>query len=208
MAESIPRLTIVIPCRVGEDAKVTFESLATQTFQDFKVVVIEDTDRKGANWARNQGFKQVDTELVLFSDNDINWKHNAVDKMISVLDKSSASYCYGRYKLGERTWGHQPWWPELLKHHNYISTMSVIRSKDFPGFDESITRLQDWDLWLTMLEQGKRGVYCNDLIFETKVRHGITFDEKLDMNTTYVEAERIVKKKHNLNEFTPKPPQR
>ena len=208
MAESIPRLTIVIPCRVGEDAKVTFESLATQTFQDFKVVVIEDTDHKGANWARNQGFKQVDTELVLFSDNDISWKHNAVDKMIRVLDKSSASYCYGRYKLGDRVWGHQPWWPELLKHHNYISTMSVMRSKDFPGFDESITRLQDWDLWLTMLEQGKRGVYCNDLIFETKVRHGITFDEKLDMNTTYVEAERIVKKKHNLNEFTPQPPRR
>lgn len=202
-----PKLTIVIPMRAGGNTDITLNSLKLQTFKDFKMIVVEDINSKGASWARNEGFKQVDTEYVLFSDDDIDWKPNALAKMVKILDKfPKASYVYGRYKLGDNIWCHQPWWPDLLRHHNYISTMSIIRSKDFPGFDESLTRLQDWDLWLTMLEQGKRGIYCEDLIFETKIKPGITFDKNLDTDTSYVEAERIVKKKHNINEFNSNKP--
>jgi hypothetical protein len=72
--------------------------------------------------------------------------------------------------------------------------MSLIRSADFPGFDESLHRLQDWDLYLTLLAQGKRGVYCNDIIFTTKVRDGITHNGPVDI----LEAERRIKEKHDL----------
>lgn len=206
--ENRVRLTIVIPCRVNEEPTVTFNSLELQTFKDFKIIVVKDIEGKGASWARNEGFKQVDTEFVLFSDNDIEWKSNALAKMIKMLDKfPKVSYSYGRYMMKGVVWCHQPWWPELLKHHNYISTMSVWRSKDFPGFDESLKRLQDWDVYLTALGQGKRGIYCEELIFETKIRPGITFDENLDTEKSYVEAEQIVKKKHHLNEFIKDPRQ-
>ena len=41
----------------------------------------------------------------------------------------------------------------------YIHTMSLIKKEDYPetGWDESIAKLQDWDLWLTMSEQNKKG---------------------------------------------------
>lgn len=198
------RLTIVIPCRAAEEATITLDSLEKQTYQNFKIVVVKDVEGKGAPWARNEGFKKVDTEFVLFSDNDIEWKPNAIEKMIKVLDKfSKPSFVYGRYKLGANVWCHQPWWPELLKRHNYISTMSIWRTKDFPGFDESLIRLQDWDVYLTAMEQGKRGIYCEDLIFETKIKPGITFDKDLNTDKSYVEAERIVKQKHGISEFAP-----
>lgn len=200
MDQSI-RITVVIPCRETETSEITLDFLSRQIYRGFKTVVIKDKG-KGANWARNEGFKQADTEFVLFSDNDIEWKPNALEKMITILDKfSKPAYAYGRYDLGGRIWSHQPWWPDLLRDHNYISTMSLWRTKEFPGFDESLLRLQDWDVYLTALEQGKRGIYCEELIFSTKIRPGITFDNALNPGTTYMEAERIVKKKHGLSEF-------
>ncbi len=183
---------------MSEDADITLDSLEKQTFQGFRVLVVKDQGN-GANWARNEGFKKVDTEFVLFSDNDIDWKPNALEKMLRVLRMTKASYSYGRFYVEQTLWGHEPWNPLLLKHHNYISTMSLWRTKDFPGFDESIQRLQDWDVYLTALEQGKRGVYCNDLIFTTKVRKGITHG-----GPDLVKSERIVRLKHGLDllEFT------
>lgn len=195
MAERIPELTIVIPCRETENAETTLLSLSRQSYQDFETIVVPDQG-KGSNWARNEGFKSVKSEYVLFSDNDINWKSNALETMMEVLKATpKASYCYGRYRINNQIWCHKAWDPVELKRENYISTMSIIRSKDFPGFDENIKRLQDWDLWLTMLEQGKRGVYCEDLIFETLEKPGISHDNK---EITYLDAILTVRKKHNL----------
>lgn len=173
------KITVVIPHRQNtEDASTTLNSLQTQSFQDFKTVVVPD-QFKGANWARNEGFKKCDTEFVLFSDNDIEWKNNALEVMYETLRRfKSAAYSYGRFKVDEQIWGHQVFDPVLLLTANYVSTMSLIRSEDFRlsgGFDESLKGFQDWDLWLGLLiNHQKRGVYCNELIFTTKVRKGIS----------------------------------
>lgn len=201
MVQRIPELTIIIPTRktayeFWEDLNnPTMISLGQQTYKDYEIHLIPDQG-KGANFARNEGFKNVKSEFVLFCDDDINWKPTALETMMRVLKKyPKASYVYGRYKLGNAIWSHQPWDPLMLKRENYISTMSIIRTKDLPNppFDESIKRLQDYDLWLTMLDNGKRGIYCEDLIFETEFKPGISHE---GMN--YVDAMIIVKRKHNL----------
>lgn len=196
MGRNIPKVTIVIPHRMTENPDVTINSLAKGTFQDYKIVVVPDQG-KGAQWARNEGFKQVDTEFVLFSDNDIEWKTHALETLVSVLERTpKASYSYGRYKLGDVIWGHEAWDSARLKFGNYVTTMSLVRTKDLPNppFDEKINRLQDWDLWLTMLEQGKRGVYVEDLIFTTPLKDGISHN-----GMDYLDAMLIVKKKHNID---------
>lgn len=197
MGTSIPEITVVIPHRLTDDCKITLDSLAKQTFTDFQIVTCPDMG-KGANYARNAGYrnKQIDTEFTLFSDNDINWRPTALQTMLTTLKKyPKASYCYGRYKLGKDIWSHQAWDARLLKQRNYISTMSLVRTKDLPNspFDESIKRLQDWDLWLTMLENGKRGIYCEDLIFETEFKPGIS-----EGGQNYIDSVMIIKKKHGL----------
>lgn len=199
----LPEITIIIPHRETEGCKITLDSLAEQTFQDFWTITMPDKG-KGANWARNEGFKYVNTEFVLFSDNDIEWKSHALETLLRVLKMTpKASYSYGRYRINDQIWSHQAWDPYMLRAENYISTMSLIRTKDFPGFDENIRRLQDWDLWLTMLGQGKRGVYCEDLIFETKERPGITHDANGGIEGTsgvnYLDAILTVRKKHGLD---------
>jgi glycosyltransferase involved in cell wall biosynthesis len=199
MGRSLPEITIVIPHRRNEDALTTMISLASQTLKDFETIVVSDKG-KGANWARNQGFKKVKTEFVLFSDNDIQWKSNALNKLLTVLKAHpKASYSYGRYKKGNGVYCHRPWDANFLTTvENYISTMSLVRTKDLPNppFDESIKRLQDYDLWLNMwLNYGRRGVYVDDLIFETPNVVGIT-DTSFD---NYNEATKVLNKKYNLN---------
>lgn len=199
MDKNIPKLTVVIPHRMTENADVTINSLAKGTFQDYKIVVVPDQG-KGAQWARNEGFKQVDTELVLFSDNDIQWQTEALQTLVGVLERTpKASYSYGRYYLGKDLWSHEAWNPHLLKQHNYISTMSVIRTADLrllgdKPWDEKIHRLQDWDLFLNLLiNHNKRGVYVEDLIFTTPLKEGISHGGQ-----NYLDSILIVKKKYDL----------
>ena len=61
-----------------------------------------------------------------------------------------------------------------LRKTNYISTMSVIKTRElikyagaFP-FDEKLSRLQDWDLWLTLLNEGCTGVHVPEILFNTQ----------------------------------------
>ena len=158
-------------------------------------MIVPDENR-GANYARNRGFKQCDTEFVLFADDDIFFKPNALEVMLETLRHfPRASYAYGRFKLGNNIWSHQMFDPVLLCCANYISTMSLIRSEDFRlsgGFDESLKGYQDWDLFLNLLiNHKKRGAYCNDLIFTTEPREGISTNRTM-------ECARIINDKYKL----------
>ena len=191
-------ITVVIPCRHGTYPTTTLYHLSRQTIdqEDFKVIIIDD-ENKGACWARNKGFTYVDTEFVLFSDDDIEWKTFALQLMRDWLNEiEEASYCYGAYRMNGGIYCNREFDPKALRRNNYISTMSLIRTRDFPGFDESLLRLQDWDLWLTMLESNKIGVYCESIIYETYLNpNGISGCNSV---INYKEAEEIVLKKHNL----------
>jgi glycosyltransferase involved in cell wall biosynthesis len=175
---------------MNETAEATLLTLP----KEIKTIVVPDRG-KGANWARNEGFKQVKTEFVLFSDNDINWHEGAVECLLETLiSHPEASYAYGAYEMGGSRQCDMEFNADVLKLGNYISTMSLVRSADFPGFDEKIQRLQDWDLWLTMLEQGKTGIYCGRVIFDTPLKDGITQNGKM----SWEDAFKIVKEKHFL----------
>jgi glycosyltransferase involved in cell wall biosynthesis len=203
----IPRLTVVIPTRCAKnggdwaDGNVSVKTLRSQTFTNFAWLVVHDPSGKGASWARNAGFALVKTELVLFSDDDIAWEPWALESMVAALDAHpEAAYSYGAYRTNWRhgeeiyTVGDVEFDARLLRRRNYISTMSVIRSRDFPGFDESLKRYQDWDLWLTMLARGKVGVYCGKVTFETRTAPGgVTFG-----SVPTREARRTIEVKHGL----------
>lgn len=187
-------ITVVIPCRESENPYTTLRSLAQQTMPLTSVVVVYD-EGKGANWARNRGFGMAQTPYVLFSDNDIDWQPDALKDLHTALEKHpQASYAYGGYTIDGTPHSFREFSPYALRTNNYISTMSLIRSADFPGFDESLQRLQDWDLWLTMLERDKVGVYCGRKIFTTRKRPGITHGGGI----SWEDARGIVARKHGL----------
>jgi glycosyltransferase involved in cell wall biosynthesis len=191
-------LTIVIPNKEGENPMITLESLYKQEFNDFDVIIVNDQN-ENANIARNYGFSLVKTNYVLFCDNDIEWMPEAIGIMYQQLEKHpDISYAYGPYIYKDNAsipiQCCDQWDASKLRRNNYISTMSMIRSDHFPGFDPAIRRFQDWDLWLTMLEQGHYGKNINRLAFCTYMRTGITYGGQIDID----EALRAVMEKHKL----------
>jgi len=121
----------------------------------------------GAPAARNTGFSYATGEYLLFLDADIICRPDMVQKMVETLEEdASASIAYSNFYFGKKKMPAQVFDVSALKKRNYISTMSLIRRKDFPGFDATLSRFQDWDLWLTMTEKEKRGVWIDAYLFQ------------------------------------------
>ena len=187
-------VNIVIPVREGGNPETALRSLATQTFTDFDVIVSWDK-QNNANSARNRGKRLSNAPFLLFSDDDIKWEPGALELLMRTLEQHpEAAYAYGAYAMGNWIQCNRPFSAARLRQTNFISTMSLIRRGCFPGFDEAIPRLQDWDLWLTMLARGHRGVYCGEQIFTTEKGDGISYGD----GVSHAEAVRIVKEKHQL----------
>ena len=79
---------------------------------------------------------------------------------------------------------------ELLRR-NYISTMSLVRSEVFCGFDEGVSRLQDWDLWLTLLQRSVEGLYVPGVLF-----HAYYLDQGITTGESLSEAALTIRRKH------------
>lgn len=198
------QLQIIIPVREGGDAYTTISSLGRQTFTDFDIVVSQD-QWGNANRARNEGLKlAAPSKYVLFSDDDIDWEPDGIRMLVDALERDSkldysyglsTGYAYGSYEMGGKIYCTEPFSFDRLRRRNLASTMSVINRGIFTGFDESIGRLQDYDLWLTMAARQQVGVYCGSLVFRTAVRKdGITYGGKV----SYEEAFQELRRKHGI----------
>jgi GT2 family glycosyltransferase len=191
-----PVIAAIIPNRMNETPARTLQSLAAQDGTDWVGVVVYDQGR-GAAWARNRGFDLARADLVLFSDNDVIWRPGALRRLFNCLQQHpQAAYSYGPF-----IWDGKPRRPGRfdgmrLRRGNYISTMALVRAAAFPRFDESLPRLQDWDLWLTMLARGHRGVCTGGPpLFETSSRPG----DISKSGATRPHVARMIKK-HELRE--------
>ena len=132
----------------------------------FSVQIVRQ-ENAGAAAARNAGFSYAKGEYVLFLDDDILCRPDMLKKMVSALEKDlGASFVYSNFYFGKKKMPAQVFNVQALRQCNYISTMSLIRTKDFPGFDPVLLRFQDWDLWLTMVEKGSRGVWIDAYLFQ------------------------------------------
>ena len=124
---------------------------------------------QGAPAARNAGWRLAKGEYLFFCDADAQLRSNCLELLLKGLsDNPRASYAYPSFFWGRKLFKLESFSAERLRQAPFIHTMALIRAQDFPaaGWDESIKKLQDWDLWLTMLAQNKTGVYVDEILFE------------------------------------------
>ena len=208
-------ISVIVPAfNCGDHLIKTLMSLEGQSFKDFEVIIVDDgstdntqklldqylrlvppflikrviQEHRGANVARNEGFKQSKGEYVLFLDADKILKTPALENFLKALLKHpKAAYVYSRFmRDGVANESHE-FDAELLRKHNYIDCCSLIRRGKFPFFDPRLKRMQDWDLWLTMLERGDTGVLLKETLFDTVTRSGdITSTEDLDAAAKFI----------------------
>ncbi len=173
----------------------------------------------GPNVARNRGFHASTGDLLLFCDADVIASERMLEQMEKKLNENpQASYAYSRFRYGWKKFGSYSLSARRLRRRNFIHTTSLIRREHFPGFDPTIKRFQDWDVWLTMLASGHTGVFVPELLFRvatsnarlsiSKWRPSIFFSIPWRLIgwtpssvRYYEEARKIVAKKHGLHRF-------
>ncbi len=185
-------VSVVIPTfQHAETLSACLDSVLDQTYPNIQIIVVNDgstdntaqvleayadrvtiinQENRGSNPARNRGLQEATGEFVIFCDADVRMKPEMIEVMMLALeDHPEASYAYSAFRFGWKRFGGLEFSADRLRERNFIHTSSLVRRADFPGFDESIKRLQDWDVWLTMLEAGKMGVLVPDELFTVTV---------------------------------------
>jgi glycosyltransferase involved in cell wall biosynthesis len=188
-------ISIIIPVyNHAKELDSCLNSIKNQTYKNYEVVVVDDASRdgvkkiihkyrskfgisfnfyensenKGAPFTRNRGFRKSKGEYVLFCDADLILRPNMLEEMYSKLkEKPEASYVYSSFFWGKKKFKLFDFDAEKLRQMPYIHSSSLIRREHFPksGWDERIKRLQDWDLWLTMLNEKHAGVWIDQTLF-------------------------------------------
>jgi len=215
----------------------TLASINAQTYRDFEVIIINDGSsdgverlvgnylhkikpenpylflnqtNHGAPAARNRGFKESKGAYLFFCDADAILHPQALEMLLWTLEaNSSVSYAYSSFLWGKKLFKLGEFDADKLRRMPYIHTMSLIRRADYTptGWDESIKKLQDWDLWLTMLEQGKVGIFVPQVLFTVTPGGTISswlpsfaykFLPFLNSVKKYKRAVAIIKQKHGL----------
>lgn len=200
----LPLISIIIPVyNRQKELMLSLKSIQKQTYRPLEVIIVDDGSTQkvkseestiqnilgeisftlieqknsGAPAARNNGFRHSKGEFVLFWDADIIGVPEMIEKMYQeLLSHPEASYCYSNYTHINKKIRSRVFDAAALQKINYITTMSLLRREDFLGFDESLQRFQDWDLWLTLLEQGKQGTWIDEYLYASvATTNGISF---------------------------------
>ncbi len=130
-------------------------------------------EHRGAAAARNYGFKQSSGQFVIFWDADLIAEKIFLEKLLNALRQNpTAAFAYCSFNFGWKKFPAGKFNAEKLKNFNYIPMASLIRREEFLGFDENLGKFQDWDLWLSILEKGKEGIWVPEFLFKAKTRRG------------------------------------
>ena len=224
-------ISVIIPAyNAAKTIQACLDSVFNQTYKDIEVIVVNDgstddlvlaltncshkltlfdQENKGAPAARNFGFKFSKGEYVLFLDADIIMKPEMLSEMLAALEKEkSVAFAYSSFRWGWKKFKLWPFDVEKLKKMPFIHTSSLIRREVFPGFDESLKKFQDWDLFLTIAEKGGKGAYIPKVLFTVKSKGTMSswlpsfiykLPLKLKSKEKYLEWMNIVKKKHGIS---------
>lgn len=147
----------------------TIDFISTQ-YPDVRVH--RQNSNKGPSAARNAGIRIARGEFIAFLDSDDIWLPNKLEIQLNAVNKSdnwgicstqrfkfraNQAVIYPKVKTENKKIiivDHL----QLLKH-NYVFTSSVIVNRsaliESNGFDETLKRAEDWDLWLRISKKWK-----------------------------------------------------
>lgn len=199
------------PVILNEVKDLTQSEILRSAQNDVQLIRFEKN--RGAPAARNEGFRRSKGEYLIFLDADAVLRPDALERMVQALETHpEADFAYPSFRFGWKTFKGRSFDEKALHESNYIHTSALIRRDAFPGFDESLKKFQDWDLFLTMAERGSRGVWIDEVLFSLKA-HGTmsnwlpSFAYRIPWpvlgwtpNTIkkYRAAEHVIREKHGL----------
>ncbi|USN52049.1 MAG: glycosyltransferase family 2 protein [Candidatus Nomurabacteria bacterium] len=234
-----PKVSIVIPVlEHREELRACLASLDQQTEKAIEVIVIDDgsidriqqedldgfafaaklirfEENRGAPFARNTGLDSANGEYIVFLDADAHLPTDALEVLIKALvDHPEASFAYPNFRFGKKAFRGRPFDADALREKNYIHTSVLLRKNEAIRFDESLKKFQDWDYFLQLAQQGKKGIWVDRelMVFEERKAAGMSrwlpsfsYDipwQAIGWTPTfiawYLKADDIIRTKHDL----------
>jgi glycosyltransferase involved in cell wall biosynthesis len=166
-------------------------------FPDIKLLSTGDTN-KGAPYARNLGAKEATGDYLLFLDADMRIYPGTLRAWAEAFDEHpECDFVYAGYKfINVSAFPSEEFDPYFLKINNYIDGNFPMKREIFPQWDESLKSLQDWDMWLTIVEKGHKGHFIPRKYFFEK-EYPKPGSISAMGSEHYLERREIVMKKHN-----------
>lgn len=182
------------------EARSIIKSGMSGASQEYQVHAIP---HGGACKARNEGFKHSKGDICVFWDSDCYIEPHAARAWMEMFEKyPEHGFFYSGYTFvnEQGSLDSVPFDPFLLRIRNYISTCFPFRRALFPGWDESLESLQDWDFWLSIVEKGATGKFMLGYAFSTEYPTVNSISGKGCTNQEWLNRVDAVKRKHNLPE--------
>lgn len=181
-------ISIIIPTyQHGLALQSCLSSVFAQTIEPEEIIVIDDgstdgtrevllpyenrlivihQENQGVQKSRNRGYEIAQQPYLLFLDADVVMRFDMLEKMYEKLQKHpEASYVYSGFRFFWKRFSSFPFDPAKLEKMNFIHTSSLMLRDHFPGFDVSLKKFHDWDIWLSMLKEGHIGVFIDEELF-------------------------------------------
>lgn len=190
-------VSIIIPCyNYGKFLAEAIESALTQTYPHIEVVVMDDgssdntpeiarhygsriqyvrTPNQGHGATLNDALRRIRGIYYICLDADNSLLPRYVEKTVAVMESSGGEvdfvYTQRQYfGLGSGVSRAPAYDVERLKVRNYIDTCALIRTdlgRRF-GYDRGLV-LADYDFYLTLAENGSRGVLLDEPLFRYRI---------------------------------------
>lgn len=200
-----PRVSVIIPCyNLGQYLDEAVESVLSQTYQNFEILIVDDgssdpatqallsdyrrpgtrviwTPHSGLAAARNLGIANAAGEYLCALDADDRLEASYLAKTVAVLDHDPAVTFVSSWlrAFGDEAW---EWKPErcdlqTLLSEDTVLTAALVRREavlTVGGYDTAmpVQGDEDWDLWLTLVARGHRGVILREVLFAYRRRAG------------------------------------
>lgn len=149
----------------GEDAEL--ERVAKR----YPKVLCFTPEHGGAPKARNYGLDMAKGKYVWFWDADCYAKPEMAKRFLQEFEAvPDADFVYSGYDFAQEgvdPFRSEPFNAYSLTCGNFISSMAPVLRSKAPRWDESLEAAQDWDYWLSAVEQGLKGVWIEGGAFVT-----------------------------------------
>ncbi len=216
-----PEFSFIIPCyKASSTIAKCIGHILDQDFKDFEIVCVLDgpdetaeqiiksfpevkykvIEHGGACKARNEGFKLSTGKYVIFNDADCYWRPGILRIFHDEFIKEPTDILYGGFRWTDREGGHLPhdFDEHLLTVSNFIDTNNPVKREwvdKVGGWDESLKRWQDWDLFLRIVKAGAKGRRIAEITrdIDAPKAGNISGDD-----SNYISTYKVVREKNGL----------
>ncbi|HTA81382.1 MAG TPA: glycosyltransferase [Bacteroidia bacterium] len=152
--------------------EVSLELLNKVAKQDKRIRILHHTENKGLPATRNTGIRNAKGKFIYLIDSDDLIEQTLLEKFYLFLSNNPTYDFVNSWSLGfneqEYFWKRDVFTPSKFLEENQVTAACMGRKELFTALPYNETMrggLEDWDFWLHIFSEGKKGYTINEFLF-------------------------------------------